>query len=101
MSKTGVCSSVANADMLAGHGYAFIEESVGGFLMPAKSEEEFNEKLQQAQNADIPVKACNSFIPGSMKSVGPDAVHPEILEYMESQAPLANKTLKNQLSTLK
>jgi len=83
LTEFGVCTSVSNADMLAAHGYTYIEESVGRFLMPAKSEEEFNEMLQQAQNAAIPVKACNSFIPGSLKSVGPDAVHPEILEYME------------------
>ncbi|WP_372949885.1 sugar phosphate isomerase/epimerase family protein [Mariniphaga sp.] len=83
LSEIGVCTSVSNADMLATQGYTYVEESVGGFLMPAKSEEEFNEILQQAQNAAIPVKACNSFIPGSLKSVGPEAVHPEILEYME------------------
>ena len=83
LTEIGVCTSVTNADMLAAHGYTFIEESVGRFLMPTQSDEEFNKMLQQAQNAAIPVKACNSFIPGSLKSVGPDAVHPEILEFME------------------
>lgn len=83
LTEIGVCTSVSNADMLATHGYTYIEESVGNFLMPTKGEEEFNEVLQQAQNAAIPVKACNSFIPGSLKSVGPDAVHPEILAFME------------------
>lgn len=87
----GVCTGVSNADMLAEHGYTYIEESVGRFLMPTKSEEEFNEMLQQAQNAAIPVKACNSFIPGSLKSVGPDAVHPEILEFMETAFRRAQK----------
>jgi sugar phosphate isomerase/epimerase len=77
--------------MLATHGYTYVEESVGNFLMPTKSEEEFNEVLQQAQNAAIPVKACNSFIPGSLKSVGPDAVHPEILEFMETAFQRAQK----------
>lgn len=83
LTEIGVCTSLSNADMLATHGYTYVEESVGNFLMPTKSEEEFNEVLQQAQNAAIPVKACNSFIPGSLKSVGPEAVHPEILEFME------------------
>jgi sugar phosphate isomerase/epimerase len=77
--------------MLATHGYAYVEESVGRFLMPTKSEEEFNEMLRQAQDAAIPVKACNSFIPGSLKSVGPEAVHPEILEYMETAFRRAQK----------
>ena len=91
LTEIGVCTSVSNADMLAAHGYAYIEESVGRFLMPDKSEEEFNEVLQQAQNAAIPVKACNNFIPGSLKSVGPDAVHPEILEFMETAFRRAQK----------
>jgi sugar phosphate isomerase/epimerase len=83
LTEIGVCTSVPNAEMIAAHGYTFIEESVGRFLMPTKSEEEFNAMLQEARDAPIPVKACNSFIPGNMKSVGPEAVHPEILEFME------------------
>lgn len=90
--EIGVCTNVSNAGMLAEHGYTFIEESVGGFLMPTKSEEEFDEMLQQARNAAIPVKVCNSFIPGNMKSVGPDAVHPEILKYMETAFRRAQKS---------
>ena len=89
--EIGVCTSVSNADTLAAHGYTYIEESVGGFLMPDKSEEEFNEVLQQAQNAAVPVKVCNSFIPGRLKSVGPEAVHPEILEFMETAFRRAQK----------
>jgi sugar phosphate isomerase/epimerase len=91
LTEIGVCTSISNANMLAEHGYTYIEESVGRFLMPTKSEEEFNEMLKQAQNAAIPVKACNSFIPGSLKSVGPDAVHPEILEFMENAFRRAQK----------
>ncbi len=83
LTDIGVCASLSNSDMLASYGYTYIEESVARFLMPTKSEAEFNEMLQQAQNAAIPVKACSGFIPGSMKSVGPEAVHPEILEFME------------------
>ena len=84
LSEIGVCTQVSNANMLAKNGYDFIEESVRNFLMPTKSEEEFNEVLRKAKNAPIPVKACNNFIPGSLKSVGPDAVHPEILEFVET-----------------
>jgi len=91
LSEIGICTSVSNADMLASHGYTYIEESVGQLLMPTKSEEKFNEMLQQAQNAAIPVKACNNFIPGYLKSVGPNAVHPEILEFMETAFQRAQK----------
>lgn len=91
LTEIGVCTSVSSADMLATNGYTYIEESVGSFLMPTKSEKEFNEVLQQAQNAAIPVKACNNFIPGGMKSVGTEAVHPEILIFMETAFRRAQK----------
>ncbi|MGM0531024.1 MAG: hypothetical protein ACQER7_06700, partial [Bacteroidota bacterium] len=46
LTEIGVCTGVSNAEMLASHGYTYIEESVGGFLMPTKSDEAFNEALQ-------------------------------------------------------
>ncbi len=87
----GVCTSISNAEILAQHGYTYIEESVGSFLMPTKSEEEFNHILQKLNVLPIPVKACNSFIPGNLKSVGPDAVHAEILEYVKTAFRRAEK----------
>jgi sugar phosphate isomerase/epimerase len=89
--ELGVCTSLANAEMLSTHGFSYIEESVGGFLMPLKSEEEFNERLELALQLPIPIKACNSFIPGNLKSVGPDAVHDEILKYVETAFRRAQK----------
>lgn len=89
--EIGVCTNFSNAGMLAQHGYTFIEESVGQFLVPDKSEEEFNVILEKAKKSPLPVKALNNFIPGSLKSVGPDAVHPEILEYMETAFRRAQK----------
>lgn len=91
LAEIGVCTSFKNAGMLATHSYTYIEESVGSFLMPSKSEEEFKAVLQQSQNAVLPVKVCNGFIPGRLKSVGQDAVHPAILEYMETAFRRAQK----------
>jgi sugar phosphate isomerase/epimerase len=82
--EIGVCTSLKNASELASSGYHFIEEGVGGFLMPLQSEEEFLVRLQEAKLSPVPVKACNSFIPGNLKSVGPEAVHDEILAYAET-----------------
>lgn len=84
LTELGVCTRFENAELLASLGYTFVEESVGNLLAPAKSEEEFMEIYVLAMQSPLPIRACNSFIPGSMKSVGPDAVHPEILEYMET-----------------
>ena len=79
--EIGVCTSVSNADLLSHCGYDYIEESVGRFLAPAEDEDTFLRNLEIASKSPIPVKACNGFIPGTMKSVGPDTTHPEILEY--------------------
>lgn len=84
LAELGVCTGFSNAEMLAGHGYTFVEETVGRFLVPDKSDQEFDSILQVARQAVLPVKACNSFIPGRLKSVGPEADHPAVLAYMET-----------------
>lgn len=84
LSKIGICTDLSKAEMLATQGYSYIEEGVSRFLVPTKSEEEFNKLLEEAVNSPIPVKACNNFIPGNLKSVGPDAVHEEILKFAET-----------------
>ncbi len=66
------------------YGYRYVEESVSRFLMPTKSEEEFNKLLEEAANSPLPVKACNGFIPGNLKSVGAEALHEEILQFAET-----------------
>lgn len=72
-----------NSHKLKAAGYAYVEESVGGLLMPLRSEEKFEKKYAEFKKSALPVEACNSFIPGSLKSVGPDAAHDEILAYVE------------------
>jgi len=84
LADIGVCTSVTNSELLAGFGYSYIEENVQQFLVPEKSEEEFNGLLKIARNAKIPVTVCNSFLPGTYKCVGPDAVPGKILEYAET-----------------
>ncbi len=82
-SEIGVCTDITNADTLKSFGYSYIEESVGRFLVPQKSNEEFDEILQNASKSALKVKACNSFIPGNMKCVGPDAVPSQILKFAD------------------
>lgn len=84
LSSIGVCTNTANSEMLAKLGYTFLEEGVRGFLVPAESEDKFNEQLSKASKSKLPVIACNSFLPGDLKSVGENAVHPEILKFAET-----------------
>ena len=84
LNNIGICTSLTNDSILNANGYTYIEEGVRRFLIPDKSEEEFNELLAQSKASLLPVIACNSFLPGSLKSVGEEAVHDKILEFSET-----------------
>lgn len=79
--RLGVCTSVANAAAVKSAGGDYIEESVQGFLVPDRPESEFRPKAEAAAGAHLPVPACNSFLPGALKSVGPEARPDEIASY--------------------
>lgn len=77
----GVCSSMSKGTMLKDAGCDYIEEGVGGLLKPDQSDEEFAKRLPEISAAVLPVKNCNGFLPGSLKSVGPDAKIDQVLAY--------------------
>jgi sugar phosphate isomerase/epimerase len=84
LGKIGVCTSYENNRILEEAGYAYIEESVQNFLIPLDDESTFNGKLEKFKSSHLLISACNSFIPGKLKSTGPDAQHEEILKYAET-----------------
>ncbi len=84
LSDIGVCTRFSNAGILSDNGYTYVEEGVRIFLIPDKSEEEFNKILAQAKKSPLPIRACNSFLPGSLKSVGAEAAHFKILKFAET-----------------
>lgn len=81
--EIGICSGIDNYALAQKAGYAFLEEGVRGFLVPSEPESVFFPILEKAKKSLLPVKACNSFLPGSMKSVGTDPVNEEILRFAE------------------
>ena len=82
--RIGVCTSVANAVVAKSAGCAYIEEGVRSFLVPDRPETEFREKLALLGGSPLPVLACNSFLPESLKSVGPEARPDEIIAFAET-----------------
>jgi len=82
--KLGVCTSITNHEIVAAAGFDYIEEGVRRFLIPDKPEEEFQKKLSILKKSSIPILACNGFLPGSLKSTGPEIKHDEILEFAET-----------------
>jgi sugar phosphate isomerase/epimerase len=79
--EIGVCTSLSNAPILEAAGCAYLEEGVGGFLSPAEPDEKFAPRLEAAKSSKVPVRACNGFLPGTLKAVGPAAKPAEIQAY--------------------
>ena len=69
--KFGICNS-ADAFATAPDGLDYIEESVGGALCPREDDAAFQACLDKCQSAVAPVIAANCFIPGDLKSTGPE-----------------------------
>lgn len=84
LERIGISTSIANNKILETAGYSFVEEYVRGFLVPDESEAVFEQKLALLKTSKLPVEACNSFLPGSMKCVGPTPAHDEILKFGET-----------------
>jgi sugar phosphate isomerase/epimerase len=79
----GVCASLAEYKIIKESGCAYIEEGVRRFLSPEESEEKFEATLNELKTIGLPVRACNGFLPGQLKAVGPGAKHEEILVYAD------------------
>ena len=84
LSDIGICAAAADHQLYKEAGCAYIEESVGRFLAPEEPEEKFMDRLAALKTVAIPVLACNGFLPGKLKAVGPETKHPEIAMYAET-----------------
>jgi len=82
--RFGICTEITNISILESAGYQYLEEGVRRFLVPNEPETVFNEKFSFLKNAGIPVEACNSFLPGELKCVGPESQHENILLFSET-----------------
>jgi sugar phosphate isomerase/epimerase len=91
LERIGISTSVLNSAILAAAGYSFVEESVRGFLVPDQPDSAFEQKLEILKVSRLPLEACNSFLPGNLKCVGPIPLHEEILKFSESAFSRAQK----------
>jgi len=82
--QIGVCTPLLNNDILAAGGCAYVEDGVRSFLIPEEPEEKFQAMLADLKKSKLPVFACNGFLPGALKAVGPEAKHAAILAYAET-----------------
>lgn len=54
------------------------------FLVPLESDEKFAENLEQIRNSGFVAYSCNGFLPETLKAVGTQTNHDEILAYAET-----------------
>ena len=71
LERIGISTSITNNKILEAAGYSFVEENARGFLVPDEPESVFEQKLALLKTSKLPVEACNTFLPGNMKCVGP------------------------------
>ncbi len=79
--ELGVCSSIDKAGSLKKAGFQFIEGNVAKTLMPRESDEAFAAELARIKAAELPVLACNGFIPSELRIVGTEAKPDEAVAY--------------------
>ena len=91
LSDIGICASATDHKLYKEAGCDYIEEGVGRFLSPEEPEEKFLDKMAGLKGAAVPVRACNGFLPGKLKAVGPEARHAEIRAFAETAFKRAAK----------
>lgn len=72
-------------------GYGFVQPSVGEYLAPDETEAGFEEIAGRYREHAEFIYACNIFLPGSLKSTGPDYDPEGILSYSETVFKRAEK----------
>jgi sugar phosphate isomerase/epimerase len=77
-----VCTSVSNYPLLKAAGYEYVESEVA-YLMPDKSDVEFQVHLDEIKELKARIISCISFIPGSLPLVGPEAKQEEALAWAD------------------
>jgi sugar phosphate isomerase/epimerase len=79
----GVYAGYNKATFLKESGCTYIEESVAGFLIPPDGDAQYEKNLQQLRQDHFPIKSYVILLPGSLKTLGPDANHEAILQRTE------------------
>jgi sugar phosphate isomerase/epimerase len=79
--QIGVCNSHTKWDLIQKAGCEYIEDNVGKLLSPPMSNADFAEAAAAFKAKNVPVHACNGFLPGELKLVGPESRHDEAVAY--------------------
>lgn len=78
-----VCTNVANYPLVKETGYDYVESNVA-YLMPDKSDAEFQEHLNEINRVHAKIISCTSFIPSSFPLTGPETKQEEAKVWAET-----------------
>jgi sugar phosphate isomerase/epimerase len=82
--EIGVVQDIEKDSLLTAFGYKYLVENTTKLLSPRTvSDEQFQDQLKVIRKSRIPLFACNIFIPGDLKVVGPSVDEKAVLEYVE------------------
>jgi sugar phosphate isomerase/epimerase len=83
--EIGVVENMENDSLLHAFGFRCLVESTSKILSPRNvSDEQFKIHLQKIKKLRTPLFACNLFIPGDLKVVGPKVDEKVVLTYVEA-----------------
>lgn len=89
--EIGVVQNIENDSLLHAFGYRYLVESTSKILSPRNvSDEQFQTYLQRIRKLRVPMFACNLFIPGDLKIVGPIVDEKALLVYVDIVLQRAN-----------
>lgn len=82
--EIGTVENIENDSMLQISGFRCMVESTSKLLSPRNvSDQQFQVNVQTIKRLRVPLYACNLFIPGDLKVVGPNVHEKAVLEYVE------------------
>src|SRR5205085_5430142 len=64
--KFGICAPYHEVATLETYPFDYLEENVQRFLLPERSQEDFEKGWQEARKLPIPIEAANSLLPADM-----------------------------------
>jgi len=90
--ELGMVTDFQNDSLLHASGYRYLVESTNKMLSPRNvSDQQFEEYLLSIKELQVPLYACNLFIPGDLKVVGPNVDEQAVLAYVEVVLQRAQK----------
>ncbi|MBE8723057.1 sugar phosphate isomerase/epimerase family protein [Sphingobacterium pedocola] len=77
--ELGVCVSVAQSALVKKAGYTFIQPTVSEVLQPTMPDSSFHG--EKVKNSEVSVSVVNVFIPGTIKTTGPEVDEAAVMNY--------------------